>query len=60
VDKIIPTNKARQGRWGRHVLAVLIAALALTAIVWAGVEFYGEQIDNQSDVPAAGGTTQPG
>jgi hypothetical protein len=45
VTKIIPTEKARQGRTGKKVLLVLVAALALTAAVWFGLEFYGEAID---------------
>ena len=40
--KIIPTDKARQGHWGRHVLIILIVALLLTAVVWAAVAIYGE------------------
>ena len=39
--KIIPTDKARQGHWGRHVLLILIVALLLTAVVWAAVAIYG-------------------
>jgi hypothetical protein len=46
VTKIIPENKARQGRWGWHVLIVLIAGLLLAFAVWGGVYFYGETIDN--------------
>lgn len=49
----IPTNKARQGRWGAHVLVVLVVGLALAGAVWLGLEFYGEAIDTQS-------TGQPG
>ncbi len=57
MTKIISTDKARQGRPGRQVLYVLIAALALSAIVWGGVEIYGEQIDpsppgQATDAPA--------
>ena len=49
----IPTNKARQGRWGTQVLVVLVVGLALAGAVWLGLEFYGEAIDTQS-------TGQPG
>lgn len=50
----IPTNKARQGRWGVHMLVVLVVALALAGAVWLGLEFYGEAIDSQSnDQPGA-------
>jgi len=44
----IPTNKARQGRWGVQVLIVLVVGLALAGAVWLGLEFYGESIDTQS------------
>lgn len=59
----IPTNKARQGRRGSQVLAVLVVALALSGAVWLGLEFYGEAIDTQSSgQPGAveQTTTQPG
>lgn len=46
VTKIIPADKARQGRWGWRVLIVLIAGLLLAFAVWGGVYFYGESIDN--------------
>lgn len=46
----IPTVKARQGRRGWQVLMVLICALVLAMVVWAGVEFYGEAIDTPEPV----------
>lgn len=46
--KTVPTDKARQGRWGSQVLIVLIAALALAAGAWAIAEFYGEATDPQN------------
>lgn len=49
--KIIPTDKARQGHWGRHVLVILVVALLLTAIVWVAVGIFGEADD--SDAPRA-------
>lgn len=45
--KTIPTNGARQGRGGHQVLLMLVAALALTGVVWLGLEFYGEAIDTE-------------
>lgn len=45
MTKTIPTNKARQGRWGWQVLIVLIAGLLLAFAVWGGVYFYGETLD---------------
>ena len=51
--KTIPTDKARQAHWGRPVLLVLIGALALAALVWIGLELYGETIDPPSqDLPS--------
>ncbi len=50
MDKIIPAEKAKQGRSGRHVLIVLIIALILALVAWYGAELYGEMIhpDNES------------
>jgi hypothetical protein len=63
---LTPT-KARQGERGKPVLLVLIAALALAAIGWAGVEMWGQHIDpNKSQTaapapgPATGSAAQPG
>jgi hypothetical protein len=41
----IPTDKARQGRRGTHVLIVLIVSLMLAAGAWTIAEFYGEATD---------------
>ncbi len=58
VAKTISTDKARQGNRGRHVLLILVSALVLVAIVWAGVELYGSAIaPANSDQP--GVATQP-
>lgn len=46
--KIVPTDKARQGRWGSQVLMVLVAALVLAAGAWAIAELYGEATDPQN------------
>jgi len=40
----IEPEKARQGRWGRKVLTILIVGLVLAVIAWFGLEIYGEQI----------------
>lgn len=56
MTKIIPEQKARQGRSGRDVLVILIAALVLAAIVWGGVEFYGESIDTNTPASDQGQT----
>jgi hypothetical protein len=50
MPKIIPTDKARQGHRGTHLLLMLIVALVLVFIVWGGVEIYGRLIEP----PAAG------
>ena len=44
MGKIVSTDKARQGRWGRHVLIVLVAALLLAAVAWVAAEIYGAAI----------------
>ncbi|MCX7303841.1 MAG: hypothetical protein NTV73_05830 [Hyphomicrobiales bacterium] len=49
----ISANRAKQGRSGKRVLLVLVIGLALAAIAWFGLEFYGESIATQS-------ATQPG
>ena len=46
MTKIIPENKARQGRWGWQ--RILIAALLLAFIAWGIAEIYGEKIDNSA------------
>ena len=38
MTKIVSTDKARQGHWGRHVLIVLVAALLLAAVAWGIAE----------------------
>lgn len=45
MSKIIPEEKAKQGRRGRPVLVVLVCAILLALVAWAGVEIWGEQID---------------
>jgi hypothetical protein len=49
----LSTDRARQGRRGRHVLVILISALILVAIAWAGVEMYGKSIAPPSDQTTA-------
>jgi cell division septal protein FtsQ len=50
VEKKIPAENARQGRWGMQILIVLLCALILTGVVWLGVEIYGEHLASE---PAA-------
>jgi len=45
----ISGNRAKQGRSGHRVLVVLLSALALAAVGWFALEFYGEAIDSRSD-----------
>lgn len=45
--KIVPEDRARQGRRGTQVLIVLVAALVLAMIAWYVAENYGEAIDGQ-------------
>ena len=42
MTKIIPEDKARQGRWGWHGLRILIAGLLLAFAAWGIAEIYGE------------------
>jgi hypothetical protein len=51
--KIIPTDKARQGHWGRHLLLILVTALILVMIVWGLVEVYGELIEPDQPTTSA-------
>ena len=44
MTKIIPTDKARQGRTGRHLLLILICGLLLALVIWGLVEIYGKAI----------------
>lgn len=55
MTKIIPEQKARQGRWGFRVLFILIAALVLALVAWGGAEFYGESLDNTPALQTNGG-----
>ena len=43
--KTITQDRARQAHWGRRALLILLIGLALAAIVWFGVEFYGQMIE---------------
>ena len=42
--RLISPEKARQGRRGRRVLLVLVAALVLALAAWGVAEFYGQAI----------------
>ena len=53
MTKIIPTDKARQGHWGRHLLLILLTALILVAIVWGLVEIYGRMIEPEQPTTSA-------
>ncbi|CAM5608405.1 flagellar basal body-associated protein FliL [Aquamicrobium terrae] len=55
MTKIIPQDKARQGRSGRHLLVILIAALALAFAAWGAAEFYGEMIKSPATEQTPGG-----
>lgn len=46
MKKTITAPRARQGAWGRPVLLVLIVSLILAALVWWGVEMYGNAIQS--------------
>jgi hypothetical protein len=59
MTKIIPENKARQGRWGWHGLRILIAALLLAFIAWGAAEIYGQKIDNSAPANQSAPAGQP-
>ena len=52
MPKTIPTDKARQGRWGRHLLIILVVGLILAFVAWGAAEVYGYWIR-----PPGGGPT---
>ncbi|ESZ26743.1 MULTISPECIES: hypothetical protein [unclassified Mesorhizobium] len=60
--KIIPENKARQGRWGWHGFRILIAALLLVFAAWGIAEIYGVLIktptSDEQHVPTPPNTTE--
>ena len=43
--KPLSATEARQGARGTHVFTILVTALVLAAIVWAGVEVWGRYIE---------------
>ena len=49
-------TEARQGRYGKRVLTVLVSALVLTMVAWGVAEFWGESIDTD---PTASASTAP-
>lgn len=58
---VLKTDKARQGRTGRPVLYILIAALALCFVVFIGLQIYGGTLPDQNigGVDASGTTSAP-
>jgi NADH:ubiquinone oxidoreductase subunit 6 (subunit J) len=50
VQKTIEPEKARQGRWGWHVLAILVGGLLLAMIAWYAAETLAPDTDQ---APAA-------
>jgi cytoskeletal protein RodZ len=58
--KPFSATEARQGVRGMRVFTVLVTALVLAAIVWAGVEIWGRHIEPnkpQPDAPAVSSST---
>ncbi|PZM08936.1 hypothetical protein CPY51_27405 [Rhizobium tubonense] len=54
---VLSPTEARQAERGTPVFVVLVAALILVAVGWAGVEMWGQHIDpnkSQTAAPAAG------
>ena len=50
MEKIVPEEKAKQGRRGKRVLMILIIGLLLAAAVWAVVEY---SIPGNDELPPA-------
>ncbi len=44
-EKTLSATEARQGIRGTHLFGILITALILAAIAWAGVEVWGRYIE---------------
>ncbi|WP_407864569.1 hypothetical protein [Phyllobacterium phragmitis] len=44
MTKTVKNEKAKQGRWGTSVLAVLGVSLLLAFIVWGILEIWGQMI----------------
>ena len=66
MTKIVDHNKARPGRSGAQLLVILISALVLAMIVWAGVGMFGQAIEPAnptggapSEQPAENAPTAP-
>jgi hypothetical protein len=59
MTRIIPTDKARQGHRGRHVLIILVVGLILALIAWGVAEIYGEAIDPPGGTASAMSVTVP-
>lgn len=52
----ISPNRARQGRKGTRVLAILLASLALALFAWLAAEIYG--VSDSRKGPVDTGTSQ--
>jgi hypothetical protein len=59
VERELPARKAKQGRSGRRVLMVLVAALVLAFIVWIPVEIWGNNKAEQAAPQPAAQTQVP-
>lgn len=46
-------TEARQGRFGRPVLMVLVCSLVLALLAWGGVEMWGERQDPDTNPTAS-------
>ena len=55
----IPTDNARQGRSGTHLLYILVAGLILAGLAWGVAEFYGEQAKTPSTQQPAKASSPP-
>jgi hypothetical protein len=58
-EEELPATKAKQGRTGRRILTVLVAALVLAFIVWVPVEIWGSHKEEQASPPPAQSQVTP-
>ena len=59
VEKKVTAERARQGRNGYRVFAILAAGLVLAGAIWLGLEIWGESIDSGSVDQSGVSSDQP-
>lgn len=59
-EKKIRSERVKQGRWGGHVLLILVGGLVLAMLVWGAVELYWAAIAPDAPPGQVDTTPQPG